>query len=109
MLQEFDKLVKQRKELKEWWELSTTLAAYNKSFYTLRVDMQKPAQVSFCGQQYAGGKNYYDAPVFFLESIREELAEQACAIVAKTYQKELNRLNTDIAKYREAILKELGE
>ena len=109
MLQEFDKLVQQRKELKEWWELSTTTAAYNKNFYTLRVNMQKPALVSFCGQQYAGGQNYHDAPSFFLESIREELAEQACAIVAKTYQKELNRLNTEIEKHREAILKELGE
>jgi len=49
MLQKFDELVKKRKELQEWWKLKTTLAAYSRKNYTLRVDTEKPSMIAFCG------------------------------------------------------------
>lgn len=108
MLSEFDQLVNQRKQLKQWWELGGTEAAYDRKFHSLRVDVQKPSMVAFCGQQYAGAKNYHDAPTFFVESVRKEMQEEAKRLVGLAYQKELARLDAAIEKHRAAVLEQLA-
>jgi len=108
MLQEFDLLVRQRKALKEWWNLGVNVATYRNRYHTLRVDVQKPEMVAFCGQQYAGAQNYHDAPPFFVEAIRQEIAEQSPRIVEQTYEKELARLDAEIEKHRAAVLQQLA-
>ena len=107
MLREFDSLVKQRKELTEWWGLGITLAAHDEKFHSLRVDVAPPAMVSFCGQQYAGAKNYHDAPAFFLNAVQIQMQQEALRITGLAYAKELARLNAEIEKHRDAVLKEL--
>ena len=108
MLQEFDQFVRQRKELEQWWGLGLTEAAYDRALHSLRVDVQKPSMVAFCGQQYAGAKNYHDAPAFFVEAVRKEMEQEAKRLVGLAYQKELARLNAAIEKHRAAVLKQLA-
>lgn len=108
MLQEFDSLVRQRKKLKEWWELGKTIASYNKKFYCLHVDLQRPALITYCGQEYAGAQNYHDAPSFFYDAVQQEIAEQSHRILGQAYQKELDRLNTAIEKHRALVLEQLN-
>ncbi len=109
MLQKFDELVKQRKELQEWWKPKTTVANYNNKYYTLRVDTSEPSMIAFCGQQYAGDKNYYDAPSFFSAAVIREMDAQSHAIVEKAYNEEMQRLNDAIDKHRAAVLAELAQ
>lgn len=108
MLGEFDELVRARKELKDWWNLRVTTAAYDGSFHRLIVQVQKPAMVSFYGQQYAGAKNYHDAPGFFIESVRAEMQAEANKIVANAYETELKRLDAQIEAHRAAVLEQLS-
>ena len=108
MLREFDELVRQRRELKQWWELGSTQAEYDRRLHLLRVDAQKPSMVAFCGQQYAGAKNYHDAPAFFVEAVRKEMQEEAKRLVGLAYQKELARLDAAIEKHRAAVLEQLA-
>jgi|688.fasta_scaffold392944_3 hypothetical protein len=108
MLREFDELVRQRTELKQWWELGSTQAEYDRKLHSLRVDVRKPSMVTFCGQQYAGAKNYHDAPAFFVEAVRKEMQEEAKRLVGLAYQKELARLDAAIEKHRDAVLEQLA-
>jgi hypothetical protein len=107
MLSEFDRLVKQRKDLKAWWELGSTIAQYDNKFHSLRVDVQTPSLITFCGQQYAGARNYHDAPKFFEKAVMAEMGEHANEIVRAAYNKEIARLDNLIAAHKEAVLKEL--
>ena len=107
MLSEFDRLVKQRQELKAWWSLSSTIAQYDNKFHSLRVDVQVPSLITFCGQQYAGARNYHDAPKFFEKAVVAEMGEHAKEIVRAAYLKEIARLDNLIDSHREAVLKEL--
>lgn len=108
MLKEFDELVRQRKELVEWWKLATTVAEYDRAFYVLRVDVAKPSMVAFCGQQTAGGQNYHDAPSFFLDVVKREIECARVLIVKQAYEKELARLTSEITKLKERIQDELN-
>lgn len=108
MLSEFDRLVNQRRELVAWWGLRTTVAAYEGTCHSLRVDVQKPSFIAYCGQQYAGAKNYHEAPGFFAESVRKEMQAEAERLAVQAYEKELARLNEAIEKHRAAVLKELA-
>lgn len=107
MLSEFDKLVKQRKELKEWWALKSTVAAHDHRFHTLRVIVQQPSGLSFCGQQYAGAQNYHAAPAFFRAAVAREIQDAAAGLVARAYNTEITRLDAEIEKHRAAVLAEL--
>lgn len=107
MLCEFDKLIKQRKELKEWWALHRTIAAYSQCFHVLRVDVPKPSTLCFCGQQYAGGQNYHDAPAFFRDAVAREMQGAAADLVESAYNTEIDRLDAEIEKHRAAVLAEL--
>lgn len=108
MLSEFDELVRKRKALKEWWALGSTIAEYDRKVHTLRVDVQKPSMVSYCGQQYAGAKNYHDAPSFFVDSIRREMQSEANRIAKQAYENEIARLDAEIEKQRAAVLEQLA-
>ena len=107
MLSDFDALVRRRSELCAWYELGSTVAAYDNKCHTLRVDTMKPTMVSFCGQQYAGAKNYHDAPGFFASAINTEIQKNIKELVKRAYEAELHSLNRQIESHRERILKEL--
>jgi len=107
MLEDFDKLAARRAQLKDWWSLGTTIAKYDSKFHTLRVDLQKPSMVTFCGQQYAGAKNYHDAPDWFKESVRAELQNHVKEITRRAYEAEMARLTELIEQHRAAVLAQL--
>ena len=109
MLKQFDELVKQRDQLKRWWAMKNEIARYDKTTHTLRVDVVKPSMVAFCGQQYAGAKNYHDAPTFFVEAIRKQFSEHSRELTAKAYEAEMSRLDELIESQRESVLAELGK
>lgn len=108
MLSEFDKLVKQRAELKAWWSLGTTIAEYDSKYHSLRVDVAKPTMVTFCGQAYAGAKSYHDAPAGVADIVRREIEKSIKTITADAVAAEIARLDAAIEKHREAVLKELS-
>lgn len=108
MLKEFDELVKQRRELKEWWMLGSKLAGYDKEFHKLRVDIGVPSMVAFCGQASAGAKNYHDAPKFFLQAIRIEMEKQSRQMVKEAYDREFERLSLEIENLKSEVLKQLS-
>lgn len=103
MLQEFDKLVKERDELIRWWKLGSTIAQYDHSLHELRVDMCKPSLVSYCGQAYAGAQNYHDAPKWFAECIRKEQQARFKELATAAYEKALANLNERISAHRAAV------
>jgi hypothetical protein len=104
----FDLLVQQRKELKAWMALGETIAAYDRQKHSLRVDVAKPTMVAFCGQAYAGARNYHDAPAFFVEALRAEMQARACGIVRETAEKELARIDAKIEAMRADVLAQLS-
>lgn len=108
MFSEFDKLVKQRAALKAWWQLGETICGWGGKRHVLRVDVMKPSMVAYCGQAYAGAKNYHDAPEFFIEALRKELSAHANEIAKAAYEKEIARLDGLIETHRAAVLKELA-
>lgn len=108
MLGDFDKLVQQRSALKSWWQLGQTVCGWGGGNHVLRVDVMKPGMVAYCGQAYAGAKNYHDAPEFFIEAVRAEMTAQSKAIAKAAYEKEIERLDGLIEKHRAAVLSELG-
>lgn len=107
MLKEFDELVKQRRQLKEWWAWLSK-KTYRGNNRILRVDVSAPTMVAICGQDYAGGPNYHDAPKGFLRALTEEMQAQAVGIAHEAYEKELARLDEAVARYKEAVLLELN-
>ena len=109
MLKQFDELVKQRDQLKRWWAMKNEIARYNKTTHTLRVDVVKPSLVAFCGQQYAGAKNYHDAPEFFVDAVRRQFHEHSAELTAKAYEAEMARIDDLIESHRNSVLAELGK
>ena len=107
MLSDFDKLVKRRRDLQAWWALGSTIAAYDHGVHKLRVVVQSPSMVAYCGQAYAGAKNYHEAPEWFAEAVRQELSAQAAAITKAAYESEMARLTSEIERNRQAVLAEL--
>jgi len=107
MLEDFDKLVRQRSELMNWWKLGQTIAKYDGKYHTLRVDLQNPSLVAFCGQQYAGAKNYHDAPPFLFTAIRLECDKQINQIVKKAYENEVARLSAEIENMKAEVVEQL--
>lgn len=108
MLSEFDELVRKRQALKSWWALGETIAKYDGSVHALRVDVKKPSMVAYCGQEYAGARNYHDAPAFFVDSVRQEMQSEATRIARQAYEKEMAKLDAAIEKQRAAVLKQLA-
>lgn len=109
MLQTFDELVARRTALQNWWRLGSTKAKYDNARHVLRVDFQNPTMVAFCGQEYAGAKNYHDAPKFVAELIRKEADRQSFAIAKAAYDREIARLNEEIKKHCNAVLEQLSQ
>ena len=85
------------------------IAAYDNKKHKLRVDVMPPKLVSFCGQQYAGAKNYHDAPAFFVDRIREVMQEEVCRLTQVAYEREIARLDSIIESHREQVLQELSQ
>jgi transposase-like protein len=109
MLQEFDEAVKERRELKEWWSLGETVAKYDHKKHVLRVDVSKPTMIAFCGQEYAGAKNYHDAPDFFTEAVRQAIQDSVGVLTQQAYETELARLTSIIEDNRANVLAELSQ
>lgn len=109
MLQEFDELVKRRQLLQAWWEMDSKRAGWGDGLYVLRVDVMSPSMVAFCGQEYAGARNYHDAPDWFRECVRAEMGKEAKKIARQAYVNEIDRLDTEIEKLKEAVLQQLNK
>lgn len=107
MLQEFDDLVGRRQDLVQWWKLGSTTAKYDNTPHMLRVDVSVPTMVSFCGQAYAGAKNYHDAPPWFKEVLRTVMKNHSGEMALEAYTNELLRLDAAIELHREAVLEQL--
>ena len=108
MLSDFDRLVQQRSALKSWWKLKTTICGWGGGPHVLRLDSVTPTMVAFCGQAYAGAKNYHDAPEGFAGAVRKQIDAHSKAIVEATYASEIERLDRLIEQHRAAVLKELA-
>lgn len=109
MMAKFDELVEKRRRLKEWWSLRETVADYEKKKHTLRVDLMKPTMVAYCGQQYAGAKNYHDAPEWFRDHVKEQMESVIDEVTCKAYEEAVAFLDAAIDGYREQVLQELGK
>lgn len=109
MLEEFDKLVEKRDQLRQWWLLGETVAKYDRKKFQLRVDIEKPLMVSFCGQMSQGSQNYHDAPKFFFEAIRKRISESIEDLTREVYEAELERLNGLIEDNRSAVMAQLNQ
>lgn len=109
MLERFDKLTAQRSHLKAWWENRENVDCVSGGRYKLRVDVQKPTMVAYCGQEYSGAKNYHDCPGFFVEAVRKEL--QACAnkMASSAYEAEMLRLQKLIDECRDSVMSHFQE
>lgn len=108
-MEKFDKLVKQRSELQSWWSMQNMVDSQDGSHYSLRVDFTKPSMVAFCGQAYAGSKNYHDAPAFFVDEIVKVVASKKSEITSQAYHNVINQLNAEIASLRESVMDELNK
>lgn len=108
MLSRFDELVAMRQKLTSWWSLRSTVAQYNRKIHSLRVDVTAPTMIAFCGQQYAGAKNYHDAPDFFFEDVRKELQSNTEAITEAAYARKLASLDDEISSMRSAVEAQLA-
>ena len=108
MLSDFDRLVQQRSALRSWWKLKTTICGWGDGPHVLRVDLVTPTMVAFCGQAYAGAKNYHEAPEGFAGAVRKQMDVHAKAIVEAAYTSEIERLDGLIEQHRAAVLKELA-
>lgn len=109
MMAKFDELVEKRRQLKLWWSLRDTVADYENKKHTLRVDLMKPTMVAFCGQQYAGAKNYHDAPEWFKDHVKEQMETVIDEVTCKAYEEAIECLDDAIDGYREQVLQELGK
>lgn len=106
MKSEFDELVDRRSRLIAWRNLSKT-SCYDAGCHVLRVDIQNPTMVAYCGQQYSGAKNYHDAPAFFAEAITKQIKAAINDLTKKAYDAEIERLTGLIEQHKKAILAEL--
>ncbi|MCB1116908.1 MAG: hypothetical protein KDK71_10615, partial [Chlamydiia bacterium] len=93
MLSEFDDLVKKREELKSWWSLKLKEVGWGDGNHILRVDVPRPSMIAFCGQAYAGAKNYHDAPTWFAECVQHEMQQESARMTQQAYEKKLASLN----------------
>ena len=107
MLSDFDRLVQERNALEAWWKLGSKHVGYGSGLYELRVDTLPPPLVAYCGQETAGGRNYHDAPKFFIEVLRKEIAKHVKSICKDAYKNHLAQLNAEILKLKESVLSEL--
>lgn len=108
MLTEFDELVRKRSQLKNWWALGNKVAKYDQKRHSLRVDVQPVGMVAFCGQEYAGARNYHEAPAFFRDAVKRELQAESKRLARQAYEKELAHLDSEISKHRDAVLRQLA-
>lgn len=109
MLEKFDKLTAQRAHLKAWWENRERVDYGSGRRYTLRVDVQKPTMVAYCGQRYSGAKNYHDCPEFFVEAVRKELQAYANKMASSAYEAEMLRLQKLIDECRDSVMSHFQE
>lgn len=107
MLADFDRLVQKRQELKAWWSLRSTFAFYDQKPHVLRVDIGNPTMVAYCGQAYAGAKNYHDAPEWFKTHVKEQMESVIDEVTCNAYEEAIACLDAAIEKYRDQVLKEL--
>ena len=107
MKSEFDELVDRRSRLIAWWKLAKT-SCYDSGCHVLRVDVQNPTMVAYCGQQYSGAKNYHDAPAFFVEAITKQIKAASNGLAKKAYDAEIDRLTGLIEQHKNQILAELN-
>jgi len=82
---------KKLSELRSWYALGSTFAAYDCQNHKLRVDINV-GLATFCGQQYAGASNYHDAPKWFNELVVSELEKKVAECVKAAYEQEVARL-----------------
>ena len=108
MLSEFDSLCRQRDDLAKWMSLGGKIAEYDRKKFQLRVDLNTPSTVAYCGQMCCGGQNYHNAPKWFLNAVKRELDLHAHKAVSHAYQTEMERLDSEIEKHRSDVLKALG-
>ena len=108
MMQEFDALVKKRSELVAWWEMRNQIAAYDKKTHSLTTRFAPhPGALNFCGQQYAGAKNYHESPAWFVTCFLEEVERRKYEIAGAAVERALNDINEKILKMSSAIMAEL--
>lgn len=108
-MENFDKATTQRRRLKAWWAMKDLLAAYDKSNYVLRIDFSKPSMVAFCGQQFAGDRNYHDAPEFFRDEIVSVLNSMSYDIAQKAYNSAILKLDKEIASLKAYVTSEIAK
>lgn len=104
-MEQFDRLVRQRSELFNWWNLRHS-DDFSQGKYSLRVDVTKPSMIAFCGQAYAGAKNYHDAPAWFGDIVRNAMSKTAVETTRAAVEAELASLTERIDGLKARILAE---
>lgn len=103
MLSEIDELLRKRASLIAWWRLKDRKDSQDGLNYTPHINVS--ASVCFRGQEYAGAKNYHEAPTEFEAAFKKTLETHAMALLETTFNNELARLNEGIRNGRDKINK----
>lgn len=106
MLMELDRLIKQRKELKKWWEFRHKLATYSGARYELKTCAVR-ATVAFCGEDTYKCTKQHDAPPLFVEGLENEIRDTIDNLATAAYYHTLERIDAQIEAQSAAAMKEL--
>lgn len=104
-LVELDKLIRERQELICWLSLAKNRDSQSGSPWVLRVDVNG-VQAMYCGQYYAGAKNYHDAPSGFNSELKDAIDRNRKLLVddaAKTYLAKLEMRINALRQAAEAV------
>jgi len=97
------------RELVNWRALGRTIADYDQTCHTLRMDLCVSNTFAYCGQQYAGSKNYHDAPKWFTDEVLAELKKDVEAAVERAYQRVTAGLRDKVSSELDATQKLVEE
>jgi hypothetical protein len=108
MMQEFDILIKKRSELLKWWGMRNAIARYdNKPYLLVTRFSAHPEALQFCGQQYAGDKNYHECPAWFVDCFLKELENRKYDLAGAAFERAIEEINAKIDKLKKSIMAEL--
>lgn len=107
-LKDFDELVSQRKELKFWKSLENQKTFLFKKKYRLSCDLPKIIYIAYnYAENIMRSRNYYTAPPFFLEAVKNQIDKELEGIINRAYESEIKKLDEAICSCKKQILKEL--
>ena len=94
-LVELDKLIRERQSILSWLKNAELKDSQSGRRYSLRLDVNG-VQAMYCGQAYAGAKNYHDAPDQLNAAIKEAIERHKDTLVKDASTARLAQLDAAI-------------